>query len=158
MGTKAVKIKRTLGISLVLFFLSSATAFGVYVNRLPTTPIADKGFPGVLDYVNQASLWLFGILSAAAVIFLIYAAFLFLTSGGDEEKTKSAKHYMIYAVVALAVGILSWSIVILVGSFFDQGRTVTPPAGSGPDYCSTDFDCQILSPPGQTCEGGVCVY
>ncbi len=82
---------------------------------LPEPTITTYG--GVINVIKTATNWLFGILLVVAVIFLIYAAFLYLTSGGDEEKTKKARSYIIYAVIALAVGILAQSIVALVGNF-----------------------------------------
>ncbi len=72
----------------------------------------------MINIIKTVTSWLFGILLVAAVLFLIYAAFLYLTSGGDEEKTKKAKSYVIYAVIAVAIGILAYSIVALVGSLF----------------------------------------
>jgi threonine/homoserine/homoserine lactone efflux protein len=82
----------------------------------PPAPVITT-YGGLIGIIKTATNWLFGILLVAAVIFLIYAAFLFLTSGGDEEKTKKARQYIIYAVIALAVGILAQAIVALVGNF-----------------------------------------
>ena len=132
--------------ALLLFAIPSGAVFAALVTKLPETAISRGGLQGIIDYINQASGWLFGILLAVVVVFLMYAAFLFLTSGGDEEKTKAAKNYIIYAVVALAVGILATGIVILVGSFFDQGQA--PPPG-----CTQDSQCN----PGYHCSStGVC--
>ncbi len=141
--------KKIIGILALLFSIPSGAVFAAYVNKLPDTAISTSGFQGVIDYINQASSWLFGILLVVVVTFLIYAAFLYLTSGGDEEKTKKAKSYIIYAVVALAVGILAAGIVTLVGSFFDQGQSQTPSPVQG---CP-----QIPCPAGYYCSSsGVC--
>jgi hypothetical protein len=77
---------------------------------------------GVVGVIKTVTNWMFGILLLAAVVFLIFAAFLYLTSGGDEEKRKKATHYVTYAVIAVAIGVLAYSIVALVGSLF--GYTV----------------------------------
>jgi threonine/homoserine/homoserine lactone efflux protein len=79
---------------------------------------------GLVGIIRTATSWLFGILLLAAVVFLIYAAFLYLTSGGDEEKTKKAKSYVIYAVIAIAIGLLAQGIIALVYSLL--GQTYTP--------------------------------
>lgn len=139
--------KKIIGISTLAFAIPSGAIFAAYVNHLPETAVSEKGFQGLIDYINQASGWLFGILLALAVVFLIYAAFLYLTSGGDEEKTKAAKNYIIYAVVALAVGFLATGIVILVGSFFDQPQNPSP-------ECIQNTDC----PTDQFCSEGTCIF
>ena len=105
----------------------------VMAQSLPTLPTSQT--TGITDYASVIKLiknitsWLFGILLVAAVLFLIYAAFLYLTSGGDEEKTKKAKSYVIYAIIAVAIGILAYSIVALVGSLVTGGNYV-PPVGT----------------------------
>jgi hypothetical protein len=127
--------------TLLLSAIPSGAVFAAYVTKLPDTAVSQKGFQGLIDYINQASGWFLGILLAVVVAFLIYAAFLYLTSGGDEEKTKAAKNYIIYAVVALAVGMLATGIVILVGSFFDQGQAPSPLPGCTPNSCPPGYYC-----------------
>jgi len=103
------------------------------VFMLPVLALAQIGGaqPGVLpDTSNLGSAsgvqslgrtivnWLFGILLVLAVIFIVWAAFLYLTSGGDEEKTKNARNMIVAAVIAIAIAILARGIVALVGNFF----------------------------------------
>jgi len=108
-------ILKVLPLAVILPVLASA-------QTPPTLPTGATtgitGYSGVINIIKTVTSWLFGILLVAAVLFLIYAAFLYLTSGGDEEKTKKAKSYVIYAVIAVAIGILAYSIVALVGSLF----------------------------------------
>ncbi len=53
---------------------------------------------------------------AICVIMIIYGGFRFITSGGDAEKTKSARNTVIYAAVGLAVVILANRIIAFVFS------------------------------------------
>ena len=78
---------------------------------LPTTE--GKGFPVIAGRViNYAS----GVAATLAVVFIIYAAFMYLTAGGDEEKAKKAKMTIVWTLVGLVILIFSWSIVsILLG-------------------------------------------
>lgn len=69
--------------------------------------------------------WIFGILILLAVVFVLVAAFRYLTAAGDPEKVKSASNTLIYAAIAVAVALLARGIPALVGSFF--GTTVTVP-------------------------------
>lgn len=55
--------------------------------------------------------WLFGILLAAAVIFLIYGGFLFVTASGNEEQLVKARSIIRYAVVGLVVALLAQGII-----------------------------------------------
>lgn len=68
-------------------------------------------------FVANVLSWAFGLLIVIAVLFVLYAAFLYLTAGGDEEKIKQAKNYIIYAVVALVVGAISQALIAIVNNF-----------------------------------------
>ena len=65
--------------------------------------------------------WMFYILVVLVVVFIIVAAFKYLTASGDPEKVKSANHSLIYAVVALVVAILARSVPTIVSSIFLPG-------------------------------------
>jgi Type IV secretion system pilin len=69
--------------------------------------------------------WLFYFLILLAVIFIIIAAFKYLTAAGDVEKVKSAGHELLYAVIAIVVGILAKATPSLVGSIIGQGGLST---------------------------------
>lgn len=56
-----------------------------------------------------------------AILFVLIAAFRYLTAGGDPEKVKTASKTLIYAAVAVAVGILAQAIPIIVGNFLGAG-------------------------------------
>ena len=51
--------------------------------------------------------WMIKIFWIATVGFLIWAAFLYLTAGGIEDNVTKAKKYIIYALIAAAVALLS---------------------------------------------------
>jgi hypothetical protein len=65
--------------------------------------------------------WLFYFLILVAVIFIMLAAYKYLTAAGDAEKVKSAGHELLYAVIAIVVGILAKATPSLVGSIIGQG-------------------------------------
>ncbi len=52
-----------------------------------------------------------------AAIFIIIAAFKYLTAQGDPEKVGTARQMVIYAVIAIAVALLSLVIENIVASF-----------------------------------------
>ena len=69
--------------------------------------------------------WLFYFLIILAVIFVIIAAFRYLTAAGDPEKVKAASHSLLYAAIAIVVGILAKAVPSLVGSVIGQGGITT---------------------------------
>ncbi len=78
----------------------------------------------VITTICKLSGWLYGVLLALAVVFIIYAAFLFLTAGDDSEKVGKAKKQLIYAVVAVAVAVLATGIVTLTQEFLGTSTGV----------------------------------
>ena len=54
------------------------------------------------------------LLGVIAVIFLLWAGFLFITAGGDPDKVNTARQNVMYAMVGVAVAVLARGIVSLV--------------------------------------------
>jgi len=69
---------------------------------------------GVITLLNTITNWLFTFLLIFAVIMFIYAAYLYLFSGGSEEATGKAKNYLIYGVVGIAVAMLAKGVTFIV--------------------------------------------
>lgn len=55
--------------------------------------------------------WIGGVI---AVVMLIYAGFVYVTSSGDDGKIKSAKNIILYSIVGLVVIVVSRIIVAFV--------------------------------------------
>lgn len=70
-------------------------------------PITGNG--SVLFKITNIIAWFGGVL---AVIFIVYAGFLYVTSGGDSGKVKTAKDIILYSAVGLVVIVMARSIVI----------------------------------------------
>lgn len=60
--------------------------------------------------------WLTGIFFAVAVLFIFYAAYLYLTAAGDEKRLGQAKNQLIYSIIAIVVALLAGSIRFIVSS------------------------------------------
>lgn len=54
------------------------------------------------------------VFTILAVIAFIYAAILFLTSGGSAEKVQAARSAFLWGVAGVVVGVLAYTIVALV--------------------------------------------
>ena len=79
------------------------------VPQVPTT--GNVSIPNILNSIIN---WATGLLILLAVIFVVYAAFLYLTSGGDDEKVKTAKKFIVFAAVAVVVALLARGVVYIV--------------------------------------------
>jgi hypothetical protein len=97
--------------------------FGIIV--FPLTVIAATGIEsremgnplGTTDFnelITKIIDWLANIGALIAVIMIIYSGFLFMTSGGNEEKVTKAKKALTWSLVGLAVLIIGKGWVLIV--------------------------------------------
>lgn len=105
---KKAGIGAGLGLALLLPLLAMA--------QLPipiiTTPSDISGIiRGVFD-------WIAGIVFTISLIMLLYGAILYMTAGASETTHAKAKTVVIYAIVGLAVAILTYSFRPFLESFF----------------------------------------
>ena len=109
-------------------FPMAAFLAGIPSSRLGiegTSPI-DPNQLNLTTVLDKVLNWGFGLLIALAGIFILIAAYYYLTAGGDEESIKTAKNLIIYALVAVAVAFLSRGLVAIVGYFFTGGGGSAP--------------------------------
>lgn len=79
-----------------------------YATSSITTP------QGVVDAITRAGGIAYSVLIALAVVFIIFGAYQILTAGDDAKKFANGKKQIIYAAIAVAVGMLATGIVKLV--------------------------------------------
>jgi len=84
-------------------------------------PTSISGWVSVLLTVIK---WFYTIVFIVAVAMILLAAFHFVTSKGDPTKTKTAKSELIYAIVGIAVALLSYGIVAFVSSAVRSNLTM----------------------------------
>ncbi len=72
----------------------------------------------VQDTLSSIVNKMFGLILVLGVLVIIWSAFSFLTSGGDQEKVETAKKILLYAVIAVAISILAGSIPTVLGTIF----------------------------------------
>jgi len=65
--------------------------------------------------------WLFAILLIVAAIFIIIAAYMFVTASGDPDKTKTARNFVLYALIGVLVAFGARGLVSLVGTIAGTG-------------------------------------
>jgi len=107
------KISKYLGISLV-----------IVVQLMPMIALAQE--PPQIDFDKDTLLILFDDIKTwfAEAIFILgiavilYAAFLYMTSSGDDERINKAKKTFIYGIIGIIVAMLAYGIWDAVESFF----------------------------------------
>ena len=83
------------------------------VLALPVVAFAQGADP-ISKAIKAATGVLTTILYAAAILFIVVAAFKFLTAGGEPEKVSSARDSVIYALIAVVVAVAAQGLVTLV--------------------------------------------
>jgi len=103
------KLALKLGAAAVAFM--PAVAFAQ--SQAPPTDIVTTG-PALETILETVRDWFFTVFVVLAVIFLIWAAFLYLTAAGDEGKVGKAKNALIYAIIAIVVALIAGSLTSLI--------------------------------------------
>ena len=95
--------------------LLSLVIFGSLI--LPVLTLAVAQPPPTKDVwtiITNITNLVYGLLLAVAVLFVIIAGFQYLTAGGDPEKLKTARDKIMYAAIAVLVGVAATGIVNIV--------------------------------------------
>ena len=111
-----------MGLGLVLAI--SIIAPTVHAVDYGTPPAPDTGIQSVADIftlIDSIFNIMFWLLIVLAGVFIIWAAFNYLTAGGDPEKVKVANQKVIYAAVAVVVAVLAKAIPTVICSFLSTG-------------------------------------
>lgn len=66
------------------------------------------------------------ILFLIATVVFLWGIILFITSGGDEEKRKEGRQYIIFGLIGLFVMVAVWGIVSVLVGFFGFGGIGAP--------------------------------
>lgn len=118
MKANLLKIASVLAVAVLIF---------VPVISLAQTSVPIPGEEGpianpeeAIGFLDTILGWVARIFWIAAAFFIFVAAFKYLTAAGDPTKVKAASTMLLYAVVAIAVAILSWGIPAFVNNFLES--------------------------------------
>src|ERR1700722_2160804 len=106
----------------VLAFADTPAPPTVQAN-VPQSSITSVG--GVLNLLCVVFAWMFYFLIVLAVIFVIWAAFKYLTAAGEPEKEKSAGQTLLYAAIAIGVALLARRVPLVIAAFIQTNGTVS---------------------------------
>lgn len=100
--------------AMVMPMFAAAQLGGPPSGTLPAPTITS--LTGVGTFICTALDWIFYFLLIFAVLFVLLAAFKYLTAAGDPEKVKAASQQLLYAAIAVAVALLAKAIPLIAGS------------------------------------------
>jgi len=105
----------------VPLFVSALTVY-----EKPPAPSFTTFGQFVTNVLGKLLGWTLTLLIALAAIYIILAAFAFLTSDGSEEKIQVARRRLIYAAVAIAIALSATSVEFVVRALVDSDADTTP--------------------------------
>ena len=86
-----------------------------------------QGIDGIICKVIGTMGVIFSLLLALAVLYFVWGVVQYVTAGGDEEKSAAGKKTMMYAIIALAVLVGVYGLILLVTGYLGLGELVTLP-------------------------------
>lgn len=69
------------------------------------------GYCTIPEIIAAATKWILGLVSAIIILILIFGGITYVTSAGDEERIKTAKNTILYAIVGLAIILLAYTMI-----------------------------------------------
>src|SRR3989344_3834140 len=110
------KLFRLIPASLIL--APTATALAVTVQ---SPPVIATSLDDFFNLICSATNLLFTLIVVLSIIIFLYAAFLFLTGGGSDDKTKQARQYLLYGIIGIIVALLAKGLVLVVVNIVSGG-------------------------------------
>jgi len=107
MKIKLLSFSALLVLPAIALAQSKTVDFGMYEGAKPTV---------LIDIIQNIANLIFTFLLIFAVIMILMAAYNYLFSGGDEKKVSTAHKMLIWAAVAVVVGLLAQTIPFIVQS------------------------------------------
>ena len=96
-------------------------AFGQFDGDRTPDPDVISGVDDLWAFLNGVFTILYSLFFALAAFFILFAGFIYLTSGGDEEKITKAKNVLIYSIIAIVIAVISLGLVNVIESFVTEG-------------------------------------
>ncbi|MDP2696154.1 MAG: hypothetical protein Q8O87_02800 [bacterium] len=82
------------------------------VQPLPEPPFRDFG--GFIGILNTVLDWMFTVILILSMIYILIAAYKYLTAAGDEEQVKSAHKTVVYAAIGIAVALMTQAVRFVI--------------------------------------------
>ena len=121
---------------LIAIPLTTAAQSDDYIAPLNTgnteSPVQNTG--QLYDLLITVVQWVYTIFYVIAVLFILIAAYNFITGAQSEDKIKTAKAQLKYAVIAIAIALVSTGVSALVKNFIENPDGGAQPAGQSRNF------------------------
>lgn len=86
---------------------------------------SSTGLSNVAPYTIIVNVmnWLMAMIGIVAIIMFVISGWIYLTAGGDEKKTETAKNNIKYTIIGLVVALTAFIIVRLVANLVGASTT-----------------------------------
>ena len=105
-------LKKIYTSAMLMMLLAPVVAFA----QPSITPRENLDIRQVFGIVDKISLFLFQLFIVITVFYVLYAAYLYLKSGGEDEEIKEARNALVFAAIAVAVALFARVLPSLVDS------------------------------------------
>jgi len=99
------------GIFCALYFLGAHSAYAGGWQMPPNPGGLLEDFMGAIGSITN---WLLGLVTALAVLAIIYGGVVYTASSGDQDRVSSAKKTVKYAIMGLALAGIAYAIVNVI--------------------------------------------
>lgn len=107
--------------SLIAIHTVSAATWGLELLQGTGLPNETPG-----AFIARVVSYVLGFIGILLIVIIIYGGFLYMTSGGNEKQTETAKNVLTYAVVGVVIIFAAYIIARVVISALTSGSTQTP--------------------------------
>ncbi len=112
----------------VATLLTSLITFQVVFAKWGLENLADTGLPQDTPgaFIARIVSYALGFIGIILIVMIIYGGFLYMTGGGNEKQTETAKNVLTYAIIGAVVIFSAYIIARLVISALTSGATPAP--------------------------------
>lgn len=75
-----------------------------------TSPLG-PGYCTIGEILTHATNWILSLVASIIILILIIGGLMYISAGGDEEKLRTSKHVIYYAMVGLGIILISYALI-----------------------------------------------
>lgn len=91
---------------------------------LPAGNIPAAGSLDIWTILKKVLDWFFNIVIIIGALYIVYAGWIYITAGGDDEKAKKGLSGLVQALIGIGIALLAKGLIYVVSQFvIGQGTT-----------------------------------